>query len=177
MTQEFFARLLAKDAPAKGKFRSFLLAALKHFLANEWDKARAQKRGGGRSPVSFFTQTAENRVQDETANTLTPDRFFDRQWALVLLDLALDRLAAEHDTPEKQRQFAALRGTLTGDEPPGGYAGVARQLELSEGAVKVAVHRLRKRYRELLRAEIAQTVAGPQQVGEELRLLFAAFQG
>lgn len=182
LTQEFFARLLAGDAlarvaPSKGKFRSFLLAALKHFLANEWDKARAQKRGGGRTTVSFDTRAAESHLQDEAAAALTPDRLFDRKWALVLLDLTLDRLAAEHDTPEKQQLFAALRGTLTGDEPAGGYAGVARHLELSEGAVKVTVHRLRKRYRELLRAEIAQTVGNPDQVAEELRSLFAAFQG
>lgn len=181
LTQEFFARLLARNtlaqvAPEKGKFRSFLLAALKHFLANEWDKARARKRGGGLQPVAFDTRVAEDRLRDDPAGPLPPDRLFDRQWALVVLELALDRLAAEHDTPAKQRQFAALRGTLTGDAPEGGYAGVARQLALTEGAVKVAVHRLRKRYRDLLRAEVAQTVADPRQVAEELRALFAAFQ-
>lgn len=182
LTQDFFTRLLAKDvlahvAPEKGKFRSFLLAALKHFLANEWDKARAQKRGGGAVHVSFDTQAAETRYRSAPTDALSPDRLFDRQWALVVLDLALNHLEAEHDTPEKQRLFAALRGTLTGDQPEAGYAAVARQLGVNEGAVKVAVHRLRKRYRELLRAEIAQTVSDPGQVADELRSLFAAFQG
>jgi RNA polymerase sigma-70 factor (ECF subfamily) len=182
LTQDFFTRFLAKDAlaqvaPEKGKFRSYLLAALKHFLANEWDKARAQKRGGGAVHVSFDTQEAETRYRSAPSDALTPDRLFDRQWALVVLDLALNHLEAEHDTREKQRLFAALRGTLTGEEPAGGYAAVARQLGLTEGAIKVAVHRLRKRYRELLLAEIAQTVADPAQVTDELQALFAAFEG
>lgn len=179
LTQAFFARLLEKNwldavAPEKGRFRAFLLAALKHFLANEWDKARAQKRGGGVSPVAL---DAETRYQREPSDELTPDRLFDRQWALALLEIVLNRLGEEHDTPEKRRLFEALRGTLTGDQPEAGYAAVARQLGLNEGAIKVAVHRLRKRYRELLRAEIAQTVSDPGQVAEELRSLFAAFAG
>jgi RNA polymerase sigma-70 factor (ECF subfamily) len=172
LTQAFFARLLEKNwlesvAPEKGRFRAFLLVALKHFLANEWDKARAQKRGGGVVPVSL---DAETRYQREPRDELSPDRLFDRQWALAVLAIVLHRLG------DKQRLFAALRGTLTGEEPAGGYAAVARQLGLNEGAIKVAVHRLRKRYRELLRAEIAQTVSDPAQVAEELRSLFAAFQ-
>jgi len=179
LTQTFLARLLEKNwldvvAPEKGKFRSFLLAALKHFLANEWDRARARKRGGGTVPVSLDTET---RYQREPRDELSPDRLFDRQWALALLEIVLDRLGKEHDTPERRRLFAALRGTLTGDEPAGGYAAAARQLGLNEGAIKVAVHRLRKQYRDLLREEIAQTVADPQEVSEELRSLFAAFQG
>jgi RNA polymerase sigma-70 factor (ECF subfamily) len=179
LTQAFFARLLEKNwldavAPEKGRFRAFLLAALKHFLANEWDKAQAQKRGGGLVPVSL---DAETRYQREPRDELSPDRLFDRQWALALLETVLNQLRAEHDTNDKRRLFEALRGTLTGDQPEAGYAELGRQLGLNEGAIKVAVHRLRKRYRELLRAEIAQTVSDPGQVAEELRSLFAAFQG
>lgn len=178
LTQTFFARLLEKNwldtvAPEKGRFRAFLLAALKHFLANEWDKAQAQKRGGGAIPVSL---DAETRYQREPLNELSPDRLFDRQWALALLDIVLNRLRDEHDTAEKRRLFEALRGTLTGDQPEAGYAELGRQLGLNEGAIKVAVHRLRKRYRELLRAEIAQTVSDRGPVAEELLSLFAAFQ-
>lgn len=177
LTQAFFARLLEKNwldavAPEKGRFRAFLLAALKHFLANEWDKARAQKRGGGVVPVSL---DAETRYQREPVNELSPDRLFDRQWALALLETVLNQLRAEHDTNDKRWLFEALRGTLTGDQPEAGYAELGRQLGLNEGAIKVAVHRLRKRYRQLLRAEIAQTVNDPGQVAEELRSLFAAF--
>ena len=178
LTQAFFARLLEKNwldtvTPEKGKFRAFLLAAVKHFLANEWDKAQAQKRGGGVVPVSL---DAETRYQREPLNELTPDRLFDRQWALALLEIVLAKLRDEHDTADKRRLFEALRGTLTGDQPEAGYAELGRQLGINEGAIKVAVHRLRKRYRELLRAEIAQTVSDPGQVAEELRSLFAAFQ-
>lgn len=179
LTQTFFARLLEKNwldavAPEKGRFRAFLLAALKHFLANEWDKALAQKRGGGAIPVAL---EAETRYQREPLNELSPDRLFDRQWALALLETVLNQLRNEYDTDDKRRLFEALRGTLTGDQPEPGYAEVGRQLGMNEGAIKVAVHRLRKRYRELLRAEIAQTVNDPGQVAEELRSLFAAFQG
>ena len=177
LTQAFFARLLEKNwldavTPEKGKFRAFLLAAVKHFLANEWDKVQAQKRGGGTIPVSL---DAETRYQREPLNELSPDRLFDRQWALALLDLVLNRLRDEHDSADKRQLFEALRGTLTGDQPETGYAELGRQLGMNEGAIKVAVHRLRKRYREMLRAEIAQTVSDPGQVAEELRALFAAF--
>lgn len=178
LTQAFFARLLEKRwldvvAPERGRFRAFLLVALKRFLANEWDKAGAQKRGGAAIIVSL---DAETRYQHEARDPLTPDRLFDRQWALAVLDRVLDRLRGEHDTADKQRLFEALRGTLSGDQPEGGYAELGLRLGMSEGAIKVAVHRLRKRYRELLRTEIAQTVTDPRQVTEELRDLFAAFQ-
>ena len=178
LTQAFFARLLEKNwlnaaTPEKGLFRAFLLAALKHFLANEWDKTQAQKRGGGAVQVSL---DAETRYQRESMNQLSPDRLFDRQWALTLLDVVLGKLRDEHETPEKRQLFEALRGTLTGDQPDGGYAELGQQLGTNEGAIKVAVHRLRKRYRALLREEIAQTVSDPGQVAEELRSLFAAFQ-
>jgi RNA polymerase sigma factor (sigma-70 family) len=174
LTQEFFARLLTKNYLAdvereKGKFRSFLLASLKHFLANEWDKARAQKRGGGQTFVSL---DAETRYRQEPADELSADKLLDRQWALALLDLVLTRLEAETDAT----QFAALKSFLTADKDTIPYAEVAGKLRTTEGAVKVAVHRLRKRYRALLREEIAHTVAGPAEVDEEIRHLFAAFR-
>ena len=174
LTQEFFVRLLAKNYlaevdPEKGKFRSFLLASLKHFLANEWDKARAQKRGGGRTFVSL---DAETRYRQEPVDELTADKLLDRQWALALFEQVLGRLEAETDP----KQFAALKPFLTAEKEAIPYANVAGQLETSEGAVKVAVHRLRQRYRKLLREEIAHTVASPAEVDEEIRHLFAAFR-
>jgi len=164
--------LLAKNYLAdvereKGKFRSFLLASLKHFLANEWDKARAQKRGGGQTLVSL---DAETRYRQEPANELSADKLLDRQWALALLDLVLARLAAEQPAG-----FEHFRAYLTAGKESIPYAEVAGKLGMTEGAVKVAVHRLRQRYRKLLREEIAHTVAGPAEVDEEIRHLFAAF--
>jgi RNA polymerase sigma-70 factor (ECF subfamily) len=179
LTQEFLARLLARQDlaavdRAKGKFRSFLLASLTHFLANEWDKARARKRGGGQAPVSLDAETAEARYRLEPADTMSADRVFERRWALTLLDQVLERLRAEAVAEGKGQRFEALKAALVGDEAALPYARIAARLGLSEGAVKVAVHRLRQRYRELLRAEIANTVAGPEQVDEELRHLFQA---
>ena len=181
LTQAFFARLLAKDglanvAPHKGRFRSFLLAAFKHFLANEWDKARALKRGGGAIHLTIDTDAAETRYACEPADALTPDRVFDRQWALTVLDRVLERLRAEQDTSEAARRFAALEPALAAESGAVGYAELAASLGMTEGAVKVAVHRLRRRYRELLRADIADTVADPAQVEDELQALFAAFR-
>jgi len=173
LTQEFFAKLLAKKTlagvdPTKGKFRSFLVASLKHFLANEWDKARAQKRGGDRTIVSL---DAETRYRTEPADGLTADKLLDRRWALALLDQVLGRLQAESEP----QQFALLKPVLTAGAETILYAEVAGRLGMTEGAVKVAVHRLRKRYRVLLREEIAHTVASSAEVDEELRHLFAAF--
>lgn len=173
LTQEFFARLLAKNCLAdvereKGKFRSFLLASLQHFLANEWDKARAQKRGGGQTFVSL---DAETRYRQEPADELSADKLLDRQWAITLLAQVLTRLEAETDA----KQFAALKPVLTAEKDSIPYAAVAGKLGTTEGAVKVAVHRLRKRYRQLLREEIAHTVASPAEVDEEIRHPFAAF--
>jgi len=181
LTQAYFAQLLARNslqsvAPEKGRFRAFLLATLKHFLANEWDKAHARKRGGGAAHFSLDGDEAEAKYQHAAPDSLRPDRLFDRQWALTVLELALARLRAEHDTPAKQRQFDELKSALTTDADEVRYAAVAARLETTEGAVRVAVHRLRKRYRELLRAEIAETVTDPAQVTEELQTLFAAFR-
>lgn len=180
LTQEFFARLLAgesldKIAPEKGRFRAFLLAAVKHFLANAHDRRMAARRGGGAAHLSLDTEEAEMRYQHAAPGALQPDRLFDRQWALTVLERALDRLRGEHNTPEKLRLFEGLKGALSADAVAVGYAALGRQLGMSEGAVKVAVHRLRKRYREMLKAEIADTVENPHQVAEELRSLMAAF--
>ena len=181
LTQEFFARLLDKDGLAsvdrgKGKFRSFLLASLRHFLANERDWARARKRGGGRTVLSFDRGEAETRYRLEPSHELTPEKDFDRQWALALLRQVLDSLEAEHVASGTERLFEGLKGFLTQAEGPCPYAEAARRLGMTEGAVKVAVHRLRRRYRQLLRDEIAQTVAGPKEVDEEIRHLFGAFR-
>jgi RNA polymerase sigma-70 factor (ECF subfamily) len=178
LTQEFFARLLEKDILAdvdrgKGKFRSFLLATCNHFLANEYDRARARKRGGGRRMFSLDAADAEGRYLAEPADGLTPEKLFERRWALALLQLVMMRLRDEFESKAKGRLFDRLRGFLVGDKGTG-YRAAADELGLSEGAVKVAVHRLRQRYRQLLHQEIVRTVAAPEEVEEEVRSLFAA---
>lgn len=179
LTQAFFARLLEKDylahvAREKGRFRSFLLAALKHFLANEWDKARAQKRGGDCSMVPLDAGKAESRYAFEPVNALSADKIYERRWALTLLEHVMERLRDEYHAAGKHAHFEALKSCLTaaGDMPP--YTELAAQLGTSEGAIKVAVHRLRQRYREFVRAEIARTVAHESEIDAELRHLFAA---
>jgi RNA polymerase sigma factor (sigma-70 family) len=179
LTQEFFARLLAHNSvaradPARGRFRSFLLASLKHFLANEWEKARARKRGGGAELLPLEFDTAETRYAQPVAPGDTPDRAYDRQWALSLLDVVLGRLRREYGDAGREDLYLGLKDTLGGTRSEIPYRELGARLGLSEGAVKVAAHRLRQRYRELLREEIANTVAGPEEVEEELRHLFAA---
>ena len=177
LTQEFFARLLAQHFFAKadrqkGKFRSFLLAAMKHFLADQWDRAHAQKRGGRQTVISFDSLDAETRYRLEPAADLTPERMFEKQWALSLLEHVLSRLHAEMVAEGKSALFAALKDTLTGDRSST-YAAIGADLGMTEGAVKVAAHRLRRRYRALLREEIAQTVATSEEIGEEIRYLLS----
>jgi RNA polymerase sigma factor (sigma-70 family) len=179
LTQEFFARLLAQNIfgkadPARGRFRSFLLASLKNFLANEWDKAHSRKRGGGVQLLQLEFDTAETRCAQPVASGDTPDRAFDRQWALTLLDVVLAQLRQEYANAGREDLFMSLKDTLAGGRAEIPYCDLGGTLGLSEGAVKVAAHRLRKRYRELLREEIANTVATPEEVEEELRQLFAA---
>jgi RNA polymerase sigma-70 factor (ECF subfamily) len=180
LTQEFFARLLerhdwAAADPDRGRFRSFLLAACQHFLANEHDRATAQKRGGGRQPLSLDFADADGRYLAEPAHDQTAERLFERRWALTLLEQVLAGLRSEYESAGKGRLFEALKGSLAGPELP--YAEVAVELGMGEGAVKVAAHRLRQRYRDRLRAAIAETVAGEGQIDEELRDLFAALGG
>jgi RNA polymerase sigma-70 factor (ECF subfamily) len=159
----------------KGKFRSFLLVSLKHFLANERDRAQTRKRGGGAVHLSLDGGAAEARYLNEPADALTPEKVFDREWALTLLELVLTRLRTEFMAEDKGVLFDELKIILTAGRGAVAYAAVGARLGMSEGAVKVAAHRLRKRYRELLKEEIAQTVAGPEQVEEEIRALFTAF--
>jgi len=182
LTQEFFTRLLSQNMvgkadPERGRFRSFLLASLKHFLANEWEKARAQKRGGGVHLIPLGFDTAETHCAGAVAPDESPDRAFDRQWALALLDLVLARLRREYTDSRRGDLFLGLKDTLAGGRSEIPYRKLGAQLALSEGAVKAAAHRLRRRYRELLREEIANTVSGPAEVEEELQQLFAALSG
>jgi RNA polymerase sigma-70 factor (ECF subfamily) len=182
LTQEFFARLLASRSldrvhPERGRFRSFLLSALKHFLANEWDKVRSLKRGGGQPVLSFDSTDAETAVRAAETRSLGPEQAFDRQWTLALLDRVLARLQQEHLDAGKAAMFAHLKETLTSDRSAVPYAVMASRLGVSEGSVKVAVHRIRQRYRQLLREEISHTLADPAQAEQELRDLFAALAG
>jgi RNA polymerase sigma factor (sigma-70 family) len=182
LTQEFFARFLEHrwvgDADReKGRFRTFLLSAMNHFLANEWDKARAQKRGGGVPLLPLEIDTAETRYVREPADNVTPEQHFEQRWAMTLLETVVNRLRAEYEQDGKTAMFAALNPCLVGDRTAQPYEELARKLGITEGAVKSAVHRLRQRYRQLLRDEIAQTVAGPSEVEEELRHLIAVLGG
>lgn len=178
LTQGFFARLLEKKDLAavdrtKGKFRSFLLASMKHYLANEWDRSQAQKRGGGIAFISIDDAEAERRYESEPAEQITAEQLFDRRWALTLLDRVLAQLGSEMVAAGKAAQFEELKHGLTG-ERGAAYGEIARRLGTTEGAIKVAIHRLRDRYRTLLREEIAQTVGSGADVEEELRQLFSA---
>lgn len=182
MTQAFFTRLLEKGTIAaaqreRGKFRTFLLASLKHFLADEQDKARAQKRGGGAFVMSLDVDAAEAGYSAEAVERLTPDKVFERKWALQLLERVMRLLEAEYAAHGQGDLFEKLRFCLCGDRQGVPYAQLSDALNMSEGAVKVAVHRLRKRYREKLREEIAHTVARPEEIEEELRYLFQALAG
>jgi len=181
LTQEFFARLLERNAvasvaPKKGRFRSFLLASLNHFLTDEWDKARAQKRGGGKV-ISLDLQNAETRLGEIPVENFTPEKAYEHRWAITLLEQVYQRLGEEYREQDKTALFDALRFTLAGKSNAAPYAELARKLVMSEGAVKVAVHRLRQRYRALLRETIADTVSSPDEVEEELRYLFRTLAG
>jgi RNA polymerase sigma factor (sigma-70 family) len=182
LTQEFFARLLAKHwiesaDREKGRFRTFLLTAMSRFLANEWDRAGTQKRGGHAAQLPLETETAEIRYEADSALTLTPDRLYDRQWAMTLLDRALTRLRAEHERAGKAREFSILSPFLTAERGTIPYAEVAAQLGVKEAAARQAVHRVRKRFREVFREEITQTVAAPEETDAEIRHLLAALSG
>lgn len=181
LTQGFFAHLLEHNAvgkvnPEKGRFRSFLLASLNHFLADEWDKAQAQKRGAGKV-LSLDTQGAEAWLRQPASGTITPERAFELRWAITLLEQVYGRLEAEHREQGKAEWFDTLRSTLAGPGNAAPYAHLAGRLGVSEGAVKVAVHRLRQRYRTLLRETIAETVSDPGEVEEELRYLMRVLAG
>ncbi|HEX7653898.1 MAG TPA: sigma factor [Verrucomicrobiae bacterium] len=178
LTQAFFCRLLEKrwlDAAdrAKGRLRSFLIQALKNFMSNEWDRTAAQRRGGGMIPVQLDTAFAESRFAADT-QALAPDETFDRQWALTLIRLTMERLKAEFAAAGRPTDYEHLKPCLLADRGTLDYAGVARGLGVNENAARVAVHRLRKRFREIYREEIAQTLAAGADLEAELRHLAAA---
>jgi RNA polymerase sigma factor (sigma-70 family) len=182
LTQGFFARLLqqkwlAQADPARGRFRTFLLTAMSHFLANEWDKARARKRGGDVQIVSFQMDSAETRYSHEPADSFTPDQAYERRWAITVLERVMEQLKQEHVAGGKAAVFELLKPCLIGEGTAEPYAGIALKLNVSESAVKVLVHRLRKRYRQLLREEIANTLANSDGVDEEMRHLFEILAG
>jgi len=179
LTQGFFAHLLEMETlkkadRRKGKFRTFLLSALTKFLSNEWDKRQTAKRGGGRQILSLDEAAAEERYSVEPVEPGSPEKLFDQRWAATLVDGVLTRLREEYRTRGKAELLAQLESGLTQEAAPGGYAECAGTLGLSEGAVRVALHRVRRRFGELLREEIAQTVTSPAEVDDEIRHLFAA---
>jgi RNA polymerase sigma factor (sigma-70 family) len=178
LTQGFFARLLEKNyigdvTPGVGRFRCFLLASLKHFLANEWDRAQAGKRGGGKVIISLDDQDAETRYQFEPVEKGTPETLFEQRWALTVLERVLARLRKEFVATEKAELFDQLKVFLSTDQPDCSYAEIAAHTGLKEGTVKVAVHRLRRHYGELLRAEISNTMSQPNEVEDEVRHLIS----
>jgi RNA polymerase sigma-70 factor (ECF subfamily) len=182
LTQGFFARLLEKDYlksvnQEKGRFRTYLIVALKRFLANESDRERALKRGGGQNVLSLDTETAENRYRVEPAQGETADRIYERRWALTLLDRTLTRLQEEFAASGKADEFNHLKSCLTSERGSVPYSELAQALGQAEGTVRVAAHRLRKRYREVFREEIAHTVADPKEVEDEIRYLMSVLSG
>jgi RNA polymerase sigma-70 factor (ECF subfamily) len=178
-TQGFFTRLIEKSTleharRERGRFRSFLLASLKHYLTNEWHRARAEKRGGGRPLLRLDSEEVEPRLSLEAATHETPEDLFERQWAFTLLDRVMAALGAEMRDRSQEEAFEALRGFLTGRDDGLRYREVAARLDLSEGAVKVRVHRMRRRFGELLRAEVAELVSSPREVEDELAAMLEA---
>lgn len=181
LTQAFFAELLEKcyvgsANPERGRFRAYLLTAFKHFLSKQWEKAKAQKRGGGRVFIPLNFDRADSSIRIEPAAGLSPEQFYDQQWAITLLGKIMERLQTELDRAGKRDQFNELKGFIIGDHAGITYAQAAGRLEMTEAAAKKAASRMRQRYRELLREEISQTVQGPEEVEDEIRNLFAVLQ-
>jgi RNA polymerase sigma-70 factor (ECF subfamily) len=179
LTQAFFARLLEKNylegiTSDKGKFRAFLLVAVKRFLANEWDRATRQKRGGGVMPLSLNWSEADTRYQINPADNLSPDKLYDRAWGVTVLERVISRLRDESEAEGKTKLYEQLKQFLMMGRSTIPYSQAAAALELTEGALRVAVHRLRRRYRELLREEISKTLSDPAQTDEEMHALFSA---
>jgi RNA polymerase sigma-70 factor (ECF subfamily) len=179
LTQAFFTRVLERHYfagadPGRGRFRAFLCAAVRHFLSNERDWARALKRGGAHQIVPFEAVTAEGRYRREPRDEVTPETLFDRRWALLVLERALERLREEHRAAGKIELFERLKGFLTGDHGDQPYAEAAEHLSMTEGALRVAVHRLRRRFRDALTSEIAETVSDPADAAAELDHLMRA---
>jgi len=178
LTQEFFCRMIEKNYlqaadPRRGRFRSFLLASLKHFLANEWHRSQTQKRGGGAVVFSLEAEQAEERYSHEPADGRTPEKIYDQRWAQALVEQVMTRLQAEFSETGKAERFDTLKAFLL-DDDAASQAEIAERLGMSESAVKSALHRMRQRYGELFREEIANTVASPAEIDDEIRELFAA---
>jgi RNA polymerase sigma-70 factor (ECF subfamily) len=178
LTQEFFARLLSKGGLAsvdrsKGKFRSFLLGSMAHLLANEWNRSQTQKRGGGCPHFSMDAAAAEERYQYEPSNQLTPETIFERRWAETLIDTVTRRLQTEFAESGMADRFEGLKGFLIAGDEPTSYAAAAARVGISEGAVRTAIYRMRQRYGELFRAELAETVTNYQELEEEIRHFLA----
>ena len=176
LTQGFFAHLLEKNALAKvdrdlGKFRSFLLASLQNYMSDEWDKSRRLKRGGGQKVVALDALDAEGRYHAGQADEMSPERLFAQRWALTVLEQVMGRLQREYAGRGQAGLFEALKGCIAGSAEVLSRAEIARQLSMTEGAVKMAAHRMRRQYREILRDEIGQTVANPEMIDEEIRFL------
>ena len=181
LTQDFFARLIAKNSLSfadreRGKFRTFLLSSLKHFLVNEWQKASAAKRGGGQI-VSWDQQSAEARYLAEPRHDVTPDKLYEQRWARAVLEHVCGQLRREYLAAGKGPLFDALKDVLFGEKGSVAYESLGEGLGMTEGAVKVAVHRLRQRYAELLQMEVAQTVDNPLDVDDEVRYIVLTTQG
>lgn len=179
LTQAFLASLLERRGfenlhRERGRFRAFLLASLQHFIANDAAHRRALKRGGGVAPLSLTFDDAEGRYRHEPAEPMTPERIFDRRWALTVIEGVFQRLRATWRQAGRAEEFDALRDGLLGEAPAGGYAAVADRLGTTEGAVKVAVHRLRRAFQKELKRQIAETVLDPAEVDDEIRYLIRA---
>lgn len=179
LTQGFFTKLLEKNYVAqasreRGRFRTFLLSSFKNYMANEWDRTQAQKRGGGQHIVSLDVDQAEARLKSEPAETTTPEDLFARQWARTLLDRVLEKLRAEMESAGRGDRFRRMKGLLTGSEAAVPYRKLAEELDMTEAAVKVTVHRMRRRFAALLRAEVAETVESEEAVTDEIRFLIDA---
>jgi RNA polymerase sigma-70 factor (ECF subfamily) len=182
LTQAFFAHLLqgnriGRADPQKGRFRCFLLAALKHFLADHWDRVKARKRGGATCFVPWDPRLAESRYLSEPQEPLTPEEIYEHNWAKALLEVVFERLRQEYTAEGKEELFGRLKGCLTEARAAVPYAELSRVLEVSEAGVRMAVHRLRLRYRDVLRMELAQCVADAGEVEEELRYLYRVLAG
>lgn len=180
LTQSFFADLLEKNSlqhvqPSRGSFRSFLLTSFSNFIANQWRAENAQKRGGGQTILSIDYERADNRYAEQPADDLSPEKVFERNWALSILEQTLEAVGTQYEESGKRELFDDLRGFLTGEDNVA-YAELSKKTGMREGALKVAVHRLRQRYGQQLRLQITKTVEDPADVDQELRSLFQALE-